>query len=59
MRQASEEFGRFVGELACLSDEYLDVRPGEGERTVRETVEHVLETLEGYLADQIERAGAE
>jgi hypothetical protein len=56
VRQAHEEFGRFVGELACLSDEYLDVRPPEGGRTVREVVEHVLATLEGYTADQVERA---
>jgi len=59
VRQANEEFGRFVGELACLSDEYLDVRPKAGERTVRETVEHVLESLEGYFADQVERSDPE
>jgi hypothetical protein len=56
VRQANEEFGRFVGELACLSDEQLDLRlPGDG-RTIREIVEHVLAMLEGYFADQIERA---
>jgi uncharacterized damage-inducible protein DinB len=56
IRQAHEEFGRFVGELACLSDEWLDVRPPEGGRTVRETVEHVLDTLDSYLGEQIEQA---
>lgn len=56
VRQAHEEFGRFVGELACLSDEYLDVRPPGGGRTVRETVEHVLDTLANYFPDQVERA---
>ena len=56
VRQAYEEFGRFAGELACLSDEYLDVRPPGGGRTVRETVEHLLETLSGYVPEQIERA---
>ena len=58
VRQAHEEFGRFVGELACLSDEYLDVRPPGGGRTVRESVEHVLETLNGYFASEIEGAAA-
>jgi hypothetical protein len=56
VRQAHEEFGRYVGELSCLSDEYLDVRPPGGGRTVRESVEHVLDTLKGHFADQIERA---
>jgi hypothetical protein len=54
VRQAHEEFGRFVGELACLSDEYLDVRPPGGGRTVREVVEHVLGN--DYFPDQIEQA---
>ena len=56
VRQAHEEFGRFVGELACLSDEYLDVRPPGGGRTVRESVEHVLDTLTTHFAQQIEQA---
>jgi hypothetical protein len=56
VRQAHEEFGRFIGELACLSDEYLDVRPPEGGRTVREVVEHVVETLETYIPAQVEQA---
>jgi hypothetical protein len=54
VRQANEEFGRFVGELSCMSDEQLDLRlPGDG-RSVREVVEHVLATLEGYFVAQIE-----
>ena len=56
VRQAHEEFGKFIGELACLSDEYLDVRPPDGGRTVRETVEHVLETLNNYVPMQVEQA---
>lgn len=56
VRQANEEFGKFIGELACLSDEYLDVRPPEGGRTVREIVEHVLDALESYFPEQVERA---
>jgi len=56
VRQAYEEFGRFVGELACLDDEYLNTRPPEGGRTVREMVEHLLDTLENYVPDQVERA---
>ncbi len=57
VRQANEEFGRFVGELACLSDEQLDLRPPDGDRTVREIVEHVLNTLTGYFPDQVARCG--
>ncbi len=53
VRQANEEFGRFVGELACLDDEQLDLRPPGGDRTVREIVEHVLATLTGYFPDQV------
>ena len=56
IRQAHEEFGRFVGELACLSDEYLDARIAGGDRTVREIVEHMLDTLESYIPAQIEQA---
>lgn len=56
VRQANEEFGKFMGELACLSDEYLDVRPPDGGRTIRETVEHVLETLTNYVPEQVEQA---
>lgn len=56
VRQAHEEFGKFVGELACLSDEYLDVQPPEGGRTIRETAEHLLETLREYFPSQIEQA---
>ena len=56
VRQAHEEFGKFIGELACLDDEYLDARPPGGGRTIRESVEHVLDTLTDYFAPQIEQA---
>lgn len=56
VRQAHEEFGKFIGELACMNDEYLDVRAPDGGRTVRETVEHVLETLSNYVPAQVEPA---
>jgi hypothetical protein len=56
IRQANEEFGRLVGELACLDDAQLDLRlPDEG-RSIREIVEHTLSTLEGYVGKQL--AGA-
>lgn len=55
VRQAHEELGKFVGELACLTDEQLDLRAPDGERTIRETVEHVLGTLEGYVPSQVEQ----
>jgi hypothetical protein len=62
VRQANEEFGRFIGELACLTDEQLDLRVPDGAnaldvgRSIREIVEHTLATLEGYFVDQIEHA---
>ena len=56
VRQANEEFGRFIGELACLNDEQLDLRPPNGDRTVREIVEHVLYTLTDYFPNQIAQA---
>jgi hypothetical protein len=56
VRQANEEFGRFVGELACLTDEQLDGCVPGGGRSVREVVEHTLATLEGYFANQVRRA---
>jgi len=56
VRQANEQFGRFVGELACLTDDQLDLSVPDGGRSIREVVEHVLGTLEGYVADQVRRA---
>jgi hypothetical protein len=58
VRQANEEFGRFVGELACLSDAQLDLCVPDGGRSVREVVEHTLATLEGYFAEQVQGARA-
>ena len=56
VRQAHEEFGRLVGELACLTDEQLELRlPSDG-RSIREIVEHTLATLEGYFSGQIKGA---
>jgi hypothetical protein len=56
VRQAHEELGKFVGELECLTDEQLDLYPPGGGFTIRETVEHVLGTLEGYFPSQVEQA---
>jgi hypothetical protein len=60
VRQAHEEFGRFIGELACLTDEQLDLRipDGDSERSIRQIVEHVLDTLTTYIPEQVE-AGCE
>jgi hypothetical protein len=60
VRQANEEFGRFIGELACLTDDQLDLRipDGESERSIREIAEHVLDTLTTYVPEQVE-AGCE
>ncbi len=53
VREASEEFGRLVGELACMTDEQLDDKPQEDGRTIREIAEHVLGTMSGYIPEQI------
>jgi hypothetical protein len=53
VRQANEAFGRFIGELACVTDEQLDLRLPDGGRSVRQVVEHVLDTLTGYLPEQL------
>ena len=49
IRQASEECGRFVGELACLTDDQLDLPLPDGDRTIREIIEHVADTMETFL----------
>ena len=59
VRQAHEELGRFVGELECMTDEQLDLRPANGGFSIREAAEHVAATLEGYFPSQIERAKPE
>jgi hypothetical protein len=56
VRQANEAFGAFVGELACLSDEQLDLCVPDGGRSVREVVEHTLATLERHFVEQIQNA---
>jgi hypothetical protein len=53
VRQANEEFGRFIGELACLTDEQLDLCVPDGGRSIREVVEHTLATLESYFVEQV------
>ncbi len=56
VRQANEDFGRFIGELSCLTDEQLDLRVPDDGRTVREVAEHLLGTLTGYFGEQIRAA---
>jgi uncharacterized damage-inducible protein DinB len=56
IREANESFGKLIGELACMSDEFLDKQAPEGGRTLRDTIEHVLDTLENYIPVQIEEA---
>ena len=55
VREANEQFGKFIGELACMTDEQLDLRVPGG-RSAREVVTHVLETLEGYFVEQVRQA---
>lgn len=56
VRQANEEFGRFIGELSALSDDDLERRIEPDGRTIREIAEHVLESLDGYFAQQLDSA---
>jgi hypothetical protein len=56
VREANEQFGRFIGELACMTDEQLELRVPGG-RSAREVAEHVLQTLEDYFVSEIRRAG--
>ncbi len=53
VRQANEEFGKFLGELSALSDEDLDRRVPPDGRIIREIAEHVLGILEGYVVQQL------
>jgi hypothetical protein len=53
LRQANEEFGRFIGELACLDDTQLDLRLPDKGRSIREIVEHTLSVLEDYFGEQL------
>lgn len=55
VREANEQFGRFIGELACMSDEQLDQRVPDG-RSAREVAMHVLDSLESYFVQEIRRA---
>jgi len=55
VRQANEEFGRFIGELACFPDEQLDMRPPDGGRSVREIAQHILETVTGFVTEKVDR----
>ena len=54
VRQANEEFGKFIGELSALSDEDLDRRVSPDGRTIREVAEHVLDSLQGYFVQQVQ-----
>lgn len=51
VREANEAFGRFIGELACLTDEQLNQHVPGG-RSIREVLEHVLGSLDGYFDGQ-------
>ncbi len=55
VREANEQFGKFIGELACLTDEQLDQRVPGG-RSIREVVTHVLDSLESYFVQEVRRA---
>ncbi len=56
VRQANEEFGKLIGELSTLSDDDLDRRVPPDGRTIREITDHVLESLDNYLVQQIHTA---
>ncbi len=54
VRQANEEFGKFIGELSALTDEDLARKIEPDGRTIREIAEHVLESLESYFIQQFD-----
>jgi len=56
VRQANEEFGRFVGELSALTDSDLDRTMPGGGSSVREIIEHVQTELDYYFVQRIEAA---
>ncbi len=56
VRQANEEFGKFMGELSALTDKDLERRIEPDARTIREIAGHVLSTLEGYFIQQLRTA---
>ena len=56
VRQANEEFGRFVGELLAFTGGDLGKKVEPDGRTIREIAEHVLETLDGYVIQQVKTA---
>ena len=57
VRQANEEFGKFLGELSALSDDDLEREVEPDGRTIREIAEHVLGSLESYFIEQLKTAG--
>ena len=56
IRQANEEFGKFLGELSALSDDDLERKVQPDGRTIRQIAEHVLGSLEGYFIEQLKTA---
>lgn len=56
IRQANEEFGKFIGELSCLDDAQLNAPIDESGRTVREMVQHLTESLLDYFPVQVANA---
>lgn len=56
VRQANEEFGKFIGELSALSDEDLDRKMPSDGRTIRELAEHILDSLQNYFVQQVKCA---
>ena len=56
VRQANEEFGKFVGELSALTDDDLERKIQPDGRAIREIAEHLLGSLEGYFIEQLKTA---
>ncbi|MAE62284.1 MAG: hypothetical protein CMJ49_13125 [Planctomycetaceae bacterium] len=56
VRQANEEFGRFIGELSALSDDDLQRTVPPDGRTIAQIAEHVLATLDRYIVQQVKGA---
>lgn len=50
LAQGQQAYGYFLGSVIGLTDEDLDQVPAEGEWTIRQVLEHLLQTEKWYLA---------
>ena len=54
VREASEQFGRFIGELACFTDDQLNDKFAEDGRSVADIAQHLTDTIGSHIPSQIQ-----